>query len=130
MGAESDAARTQASQALLNYGFRFFETRKIYHAGEIVASAKVWKGTSEEVKLSVAEDLYVAIPRGQFDAVEATAEVSESVQAPVDQGQTIGNVVLKLDGQVIASSPLVATHAIAQGSIFSRAIDEIMMRFE
>jgi D-alanyl-D-alanine carboxypeptidase (penicillin-binding protein 5/6) len=130
MGAESDAARTQASQALLNYGFRFFETRKIYHADEIVASAKVWKGKSDEVKLSVAEDLYVAIPRGQFDAVEATAEVSESVQAPVDQGQTIGNVVLKLDGRVIASSPLVATHAIAQGSIFSRAIDEIMMRFE
>ncbi len=130
MGAQSDAARTQASQALLNYGFRFFESRKIYNAGDVIASAKVWKGKIDEVKLGVTEDLYVAIPRGKYDAVEAAAEISESVQAPVDQGQTIGNIVLRLDDQVIASVPLVATHTVAQGSIFSRLIDEIMMRFD
>jgi len=130
MGAQSDADRTQASQALLNYGFRFFETQKIYYAGDVVASTKVWKGRSDEVKLGVAEDLYVAIPRGKYDAVEATAEITESVQAPVDQGQMIGNVVVKLDDQVLASVPLVATHAVAKGSIFSRAIDEVMMRLD
>ena len=130
MGAQSDAARTEASQALLNYGFRFFETRKIYSACDAVASAKVWKGQSDEVALGVAADLHVVTPRGKYDSIEASAEISEAVEAPVSRGQTIGKLVLKLDGQVITSRPLVATNAVAKGSIFMRAIDGIMMRLE
>lgn len=130
LGAQSDAARTEASQALLNYGFRFFETRKIYSAGEVVTSTKVWKGASDEVDLSVIADLHATMPRGEYAAVEAAAQIIEAVEAPVDQGQTVGKVVLKLGDRVLASAPLVAISAVAQGSIFARAIDEIMMRLD
>jgi D-alanyl-D-alanine carboxypeptidase (penicillin-binding protein 5/6) len=130
MGAASDVARTEASQALLNYGFRFFESRKIYDVGDVITSTKVWKGKSDDVQLGVAADLYVAIPRGKYDEVEAAAEITESIQAPVELGQAIGTLVLKLDGRILRSVPLVATHAVAKGSIFSRAIDEVMMRLE
>lgn len=130
MGSESDLKRTEASQALLNYGFQFFESRKIYSVGDVIAHAKVWKGKAREVQLGVGSDLYVAIPRGRYDDVEAAAEISKSVKAPVASGQAVGSLHLKLEGQVVASTPLVANEAVGKGSIFSRALDEVMMRLE
>ena len=130
MGAKSDVERTEASQALLNYGFRFFESRKIYSVGDAVASAKVWKGKAREVQLGVGSDLHVALPRGRYDDVEAVAEISESVNAPIDKGQAVGILHLKLDGEDVATAPLVANEAVAKGSIFSRALDEVRMRIE
>ena len=130
MGAASDVARTEASQALLNYGFRFFESRKIYSVGDTIASVKVWKGEADEVQLGVASDLYVAIPRGTYNDVEAAAEITTSIEAPVEPGQEIGTLVLKLKGRTVRSVPLVASHAVPSGSMFSRAIDEVMMRLE
>ncbi len=130
MGGKSDLERTEASQALLNYGFRFFESRKIYGVGDVVASAKVWKGKASEVQLGVASDLFVAIPRGRYDDVEAAAEISESVKAPVELGQSVGSLHLKLEEQVVAVAPLIANEAVGKGSIFSRALDEVMMRLE
>jgi len=130
MGATSDSARTEASQTLLNYGFRFFESRKIYEVGDVISSSKVWKGKAEEVSLGVEKDLYVTIPRGKYDEIEASAEVTESIKAPVSVGPALGSLVLKLDGHVVAETTLVANHTVAKGSIFSRAIDEVMMRLE
>ena len=130
MGATSDSARTEASQTLLNYGFRFFESRKIYEVGDVISSSKVWKGKAEEVSLGVEKDLYVTIPRGKYDEIEASAEVTGSIKAPVLVGQALGSLVLKLDGHVVAETTLVANHTVAKGSIFSRAIDEVMMRLE
>lgn len=130
MGTDSDSARTEASQALLNYGFRFFESRKIYAAGDVVAAHKVWKGQTEQLELSVPEDWWAVLPRGKYDSAAASAEVSESLEAPIEKGQVLGKIVLKLDDKIVAEAPLVANHAIARGSIFSRAIDEVMMRLE
>ena len=130
MGADSDTARFEASQALLNYGFRFYESRKIYSAGDVIATHKVWKGASDEIDLSVAADVHIAIPRGKFDLVEAAAVIAEVLEAPIEQGQSIGRVVLTLDDKVVASVPLVATHAVTKGSIFSQAIDAVMMRLD
>ena len=92
MGADSDTARIAASQALLNYGFRFYESRKIYSAGDVIATHKVWKGASDEIDLSVAADVHIAIPRGKFDLVEAAAVIAEVLEAPIEQGQSIGRV--------------------------------------
>jgi D-alanyl-D-alanine carboxypeptidase (penicillin-binding protein 5/6) len=130
MGAESDSARTEASQTLLNYGFRFFESRKIYAVGDVVTTAKVWKGVANEVNVGVGEELHIVIPRGKYGEVKASAEITESVVAPFDSGQPLGSVVLMLGGREVASVPLVANRGIAQASLFSRAVDEVMMRLE
>lgn len=130
MGAESDTARTEASQALLNYGFRFFESRKIYSPGDTVATRKLWKGEQDSLELTVAEPLFVTIPRGKYDAVVASAEIAETLEAPLEKHEAVGQLVLKLDDTVVANAPLVAAHAAAAGSVFSRAIDSVMMMFE
>lgn len=130
MGAHSDGARTEASQALLNYGFRFFESRKIYEPGDTVATRKVWKGKQESIDLTVAEPLFVTIPRGKYDAVVASAEIAETLKAPLEKHEVVGQLAMTLDDTVIATAPLVAANAVAAGSIFARAIDEVMMLFE
>ncbi|MGR9089360.1 MAG: D-alanyl-D-alanine carboxypeptidase family protein [Gammaproteobacteria bacterium] len=130
MGAGSDSARTKASQALLNYGFRFFESRRIYVPGDTVATRKVWKGKQESVNLTVAEPLFVTIPRGKYDTVVASAEIAETLKAPIEKHAVVGQLVFKFDDTVIANAPLVAADAVAAGSIFSRAIDEVMMLLE
>ena len=130
----STAARTRIIAAnfglISNYGFRFFESRKIYGVGEEIASAKVWKGEAQELSLGVVSDLYVSIPRGKHDDIEAEIEIPKTIEAPVASGQVIGMLHFKLEGQVIASATLVANQAVGKGSIFDRALDEVLMRFK
>ena len=130
MGAGSDEARTAASQALLNYGFRFFETKRVFAANTSVATPRVWKGVASAVDAGLLTDLVAVVPRGSFDALDAAAEVDEPIVAPVTTGQTLGRVVLTLDGEPYATHPLVALEPVAQGSIVTRAIDGVMLWFE
>lgn len=130
MGTESDAARTKASQALLNYGFRFFETRRLYAARKEVTAATVWKGETDRIELGAARDVYVAFPRGKYAALSAVAEVDEKLEAPIAADQPLGRVKVSLEDQELLSAPLVALRPVAAGSFVSRAIDGIRLLFE
>jgi len=130
MGASSDAARTRASQALLNYGFRFYETRKLYGKGAKVASARVWQGETEQVDLGVTKDVFVTFPRGRYDELDAQAELAKQITAPVTQGQQLGIVKVTLGEAPVATVALTALSDVPEGSLASRLIDRVMMMFE
>ncbi len=130
MGAKSPGARVQASQALLNYGYRFFETPRLYAASEKVTAHKVWKGDGDTVDLGAPKDVYVTIPRGKRAGLSAVAEVKGPLIAPIAGGQELGTLNVTLDGAPLATIPLVAVTAVGEGSLVDRVIDEILMRFE
>lgn len=130
MGTESDEARTEESQKLLNYGFRYFENKLVYRAGDTVAAVKAWKGEREELPLSVSEDLEIIIPRGRFEDIEATANLPNSVSAPIQKGAKVGDMVLTLGDVTLTSVPLLANEDLPESSIFGRLIDEVKMRLE
>ncbi len=130
MGADSDGARTRASQALLNYGFRFYETRKLYGKGAKVASVRVWQGETEQVDLGVTKDVFVTFPRGRYDELDAKAELARQITAPVAQGQQLGVVQVKLGEASVATVALTALADVPEGSLVSRLIDRVMMMFE
>lgn len=130
MGTESDDARTEESQKLLNFGFRYFENKQIYRAGDSVASVKAWKADSDTLALTVASDLSITIPRGRFDEIQASAKLPNSVSAPIKQGEKIGDMVLSLDGEIVTAVPLLAKDDLSEGSIFNRLLDEVKMRLE
>lgn len=130
MGAESDGARTRASQALLNYGFRFYETRKLYAKGAKVATARVWQGETENVDLGVQRDVHVTFPRGRYDELEAKAEIGKQITAPVAAGQQLGVVDVALGESKVATVPLTALNEVPEGSIVSQLIDRVMMMLE
>jgi D-alanyl-D-alanine carboxypeptidase (penicillin-binding protein 5/6) len=130
MGTSSDAARTEASYALLNYAYRFFETRQLYGAKDIVASPRVWGGAVEQVPLGSFEPVYVTIPRGREKELDAVAHLNEPIKAPVAEGQQLGTISVALGEDVLAEVPLVALSAVGTGSIFSRLYDEVLLLFE
>jgi serine-type D-Ala-D-Ala carboxypeptidase (penicillin-binding protein 5/6) len=130
LGDTSENARAVDSQALLNWGFRFFETHKLYDAGKAIAKQKVWKGAVDEVQLGLAEPLLVSMPRGKYAQLKPAMEVPKTLVAPIAKGQKIGTVKVSLDGKVIAQRPLVALNAVEEGGFFKRLWDEFWMWWE
>lgn len=130
MGAESDKQRSRDSQALLNYGFRFFETQRLYEAGEALQQAKVWFGTQEQLNLGLSEDLALTIPRGRYQDLKIDAQMDARIEAPISAGQVLGQVNIKLDEQILANRDLVALHDVADGGLVKKAMDSFKMLFE
>ncbi|MDH5472510.1 MAG: D-alanyl-D-alanine carboxypeptidase [Gammaproteobacteria bacterium] len=130
LGTRSEKARADVSQSLLSYGFRFFESSKLYAAGEGLNKARIWKGENENLSLGLKEDLHVTIPRGQYKYLDAVMEVNKDIVAPVEKGQQLGTVKVMLDGEEIISRPLVALQAVAEGSIWQRTKDQIIQLFQ
>ena len=130
LGTKSEEARADASQALLNYGFRFFETHKLYDSGSKLASARIWKGATDSVDLGLDDTLYVTIPRGEYSHLDAAMQLRDQIIAPVTQDQPLGRVVVRLADQLVAEKDLVALQPVAEGSFWQRIVDEALLYFE
>jgi len=130
LGTKSSRARTNDSQALLNYGFRFFETRLLYEAGGAVAETRVWKGETENADLGLTTDLYVTIPRGSYEQLQAKIELPDQVIAPITQTTQIGRVRINLDNETLAEANLVALNTVNEGTIWQVAKDSVLLWFE
>ncbi len=130
LGTSSEKAREAASQSLLSYGFRFYESNKLYSAGESLNNVRIWKGEISELNLGLENDLYVTIPRGQYKNLDALMDVSSNIEAPVQKGQQMGNVVVTFEGEELVSKPLIALQSVAEGSFFQRTKDQIIQLFQ
>lgn len=130
MGSKSEEARAQESQSLLNYGFRFYETHKLYAKGQVLAEPKVWKGEVENVQLGVAEDVLVLIPRGKYEQLQARMDLPSLLVAPVETGRKVGSVKVNLDGKALVERPLVAITEAPEGGIWRRMVDGFWLWFE
>lgn len=130
LGTASAAARINGSQALINYGFRFYETRLLYRAGETVTQAKIWKSEKEVTPLGLMEDLYVTIPRGSFDEVESVLNIPAILMAPVAQGQPLAELQVSLNGNSLIKEPLRALDPNPSGSFWQRTRDGVQLWFE
>ncbi len=127
MGDVSEKQRANDSLALLNWGFRFFETHNLYTPGKIVAKQKVWKGAQDEVELGVAQPLQVSVQRGRYNDLKPSIELAKNLEAPIKQGQQVGTVKVSLEGKIIAQAPLVAVAAVEEGGFFKRLWDSFWM---
>ena len=130
LGTSSSKSRTDGSAALLNYGFRFFETRLLYKAGETIAEARIWKAEKELTPLGLPEDLYVTIPRGSFDNVESVLNIPATLLAPVAQGQPLAELQVSLNGDELINMPLRALEENPDGSFWQRTRDGVTLWFE
>ncbi|MEE3236334.1 MAG: D-alanyl-D-alanine carboxypeptidase family protein [Pseudomonadota bacterium] len=130
LGTSSAKTRIDGSHALLNYGFRFFETRLLYRAGETVATTRIWKAEKEMTSLGLPEDLYVTIPRGSFDEVESVLNMPPQLLAPVAQCQPLAELQVSLNGESILNTPLRALEDNPDGSFWQRTRDGVALWFE
>ena len=129
MGTSSEEARAIETQKLLTYGFRYYETHKLYDAGQILASVRVFSGASDAVELAIEDEVYVTIPRGAAESMTATIDVDEFIQAPIQLRQTMGAVNVILGEERVFSGEVVAAHAVEEGGMFKQFVDWISLMF-
>ena len=130
LGMPRPKARTDGSLALLNYGFRFFETRLLYKAGETVTEAKIWKSANEKTPFGLPEDLYITVPRGSYDELESFLSMPSVLLAPVAQGQPLAELEVNLNGSRLITAPLRALLENPSGSAWQRSRDSLMLLLE
>jgi len=129
MGTPSDAARANDSQALLNYGFRFFQSAKIYNGNDNVYQQRVWKGEHKYIALGVNKGFYVTIPRRAYPDLQVSLTINPNAYAPIEKGQVLGTINVSLKGKKIATHPLVALQADPLGGWWTRFTDSIVHWF-
>lgn len=130
LGTSSAKSRIDGSQALLNYSFRFFETRLLYKAGDKVTVATIWKAQNVSTQLGLPDDLYITIPRGRFDKVESTVNMPSILLAPVAKGQALAELQVSLDGNNLVNEPLRALEDNPGGTLWQRTRDSVRLWFE
>ena len=129
LGATSENARAAESQKLLNYGFQFYESQLVYKTGAAISELKVWKGKDNTLAATVAEDLYITLPKGEYSRVKATLTTQQPLIAPIKAGQEVGTIEFALDGKVIDSQKLVAAKDVGIAGFFGRLWDTIRLWF-
>lgn len=130
LGTASDKSRIDGSAALINYGFRFFETHLLYKAGEEITRARIWKSANEYTPLGVMEDLYVTVPRGRYDSLESVQNMPAILMAPVTAGQPLAEIKVSLDGNDVVHEQLSALEDNPSGSFWQRTVDSVKLWFE
>ncbi|SJM92127.1 D-alanyl-D-alanine carboxypeptidase DacC [Crenothrix polyspora] len=130
MGTKSQTARAVENQTLLNYGFRFFESHRLYEGNKALNEARIWKGQEKILPLGLAEDLYVTVPRRHYQDMKAVVNVDKKILAPVKVGDKFGSVDVTLKGEMLIKKDLIALKAVEKGSIFRRLIDSALQLME
>jgi D-alanyl-D-alanine carboxypeptidase (penicillin-binding protein 5/6) len=127
LGAVSEAMRASESQRLLNYGFQFYESTLVYSQSQPINTIPVYKGSKKSVMSSVAKDLYLSLPKGDYARVKATMTSKQPLIAPIKAGQEIGTITFTLDDKVINKQNLVALKDINEAGFFGRIIDSLRL---
>ena len=130
LGTDSEEARAEESQKLLSYGFRFYETHRLYAANQPLSTVRIWKGASEKLPVGLQHELYITIPRGEYSKLDAQMKLKQPIIAPASKGAHYGSLNVSLDGQTLAVKPLVALQDVAEGDIFQQVVDDIKLWFE
>lgn len=129
MGANSEQARAVETQKLLTWGFRFFETYRAYSAGDVLSQVRVWMGQSNQLDIGPLTDLVMTIPRDSQKDLKAEMKVHPEIRAPIRKGDTLGNVVITLNDEVLLDRPLVALNDVEQAGFFKRLWHSIQLFF-
>ena len=129
MGADNDAHRVQESQMLLSYGFRFFETKRLYEADAPLESAKVWYGEADAVELGVAAPVTVTFPRGHYEQVAVEMTLAEVIEAPIQAGDELGELRVSLNEETLHNGPLIALSPVEEAGVFAQLGDFLTLLF-
>ncbi|BAL22485.1 D-alanyl-D-alanine carboxypeptidase family protein [Azoarcus sp. KH32C] len=127
LGTESDTVRAQESLKLLNYGFQFFDTAKLYSANQELSRFRVWKGQINELPVGFTQDFVMSLPKGQAEKLQTELTSMQPVVAPLQKGQPVGTLKVSLDGKAIGEYPVVALQDVPVAGFFGRLWDALLM---
>ena len=129
LGAKSPDQRTKVSKSLLEYGFRFYETHKLFSSNQELTQTRVFSGDKNTISLGVIDDTYISIPRRQIKNIKKKFVIDQNLSAPVSKDEAVGYVVIELEGKPITTFKLFAMETIAEGSFYRKTLDSIYRYF-
>ncbi len=129
LGAKDEKTRADYSQELIEYGFRFFETHKLYDAGSVLADSRIWKGTKDTVPAGILEDFYVTVQQGHYKQLKGFMQLDGSLDAPVNRGDLVGTAIIKDGDTIVTEVPLIALDAVDAGGFWSKVTDSVKKLF-
>ena len=129
LGAKSPDQRTKASKALLEYGFRFYETHKIFSSNQELIQARVFNGDKNNISLGVIDDTYISVPRRQIKNIKKKFVIDRNLSAPVNQNEAVGYMIIELEGKVVTTYKLFAMESIKEGNFYRKTLDSIYRYF-
>jgi len=129
MGTSSADARAQEVQKMLNYGFRYYQTERLFRAGQELMQARIWGGEQDQVSVGMSEDIYVTIPRDSRDQLESVVDLDSVIKAPIKAGDELGRVRVTQDGETLVEQPVLALTDVPEGGLFKRLWDAIKLFF-
>ena len=129
MGSKGPEARAQASLELLNYGFRFYESHRLYAAAKPVENLRVWMGDLQDLPVGPARDVVATIPRGRYQELSARLDKAPDLTAPIARGARVGDIVVNFKGEELVRVPLVALQDVNEGSLWQKARDTVLQWF-
>lgn len=127
LGTRSEEARAQETQKLFGYGFRFFETHMLYKPHEKLVDVRIWKGDEKQLTVGLTDGLAVTVPRGQYKSLAVTTHIQTPVVAPINTGETVGHIEVKLGDTLISQHPIAALKSVEAGSWWRRLWDHVWM---
>jgi D-alanyl-D-alanine carboxypeptidase (penicillin-binding protein 5/6) len=130
LGTASDSVRAQESLKLLNYGFQFYDSVRLYEKGQPVSTLEVWKGSENRVKAGFQSDMFVTLPRGQADKVKAEFISQQPLVAPISAGQRVGTLKVMVEAALVAEYPVVALENVGIAGYFGRTWDTLRLWFK
>lgn len=129
MGTNSSEARAQEIQKMLNYGFRYYESERLFQSGQELIEARVWGGQTDQLSVGMTEDVYVTIPRGSRNDLESTVDLDSVIKAPIKVGDELGRFKVSYNGEVLVDQPVLALTEVPEGGFFKRIWDAIKLFF-
>ncbi|MBO4119221.1 D-alanyl-D-alanine carboxypeptidase [Cupriavidus gilardii] len=130
IGTTSEQVRTQESLKVLNYGFQFFDTLRLYDKGQVLATPDIYKGKNDTIKIGVRDETYVTVPKGTAGRLKPVLERQELLVAPISAGQQVGTVKLMDGTSKVAEFPVVALEEVPEAGFFGRIWDTIRLWFK
>ncbi|KAF0284456.1 D-alanyl-D-alanine carboxypeptidase family protein [Spiribacter roseus] len=127
MGAETPEQRVSQSKSLLNYGYRFFETHRLYAADEPIETPRLWKGVADTLPVGVAEDVFITLPADTYDQLDARIRLNEPLEAPVAAGDRVGRLSVSRNDEVVRERDIIALETVPEAGFVGRTIDTVRL---
>ncbi|RUR32884.1 D-alanyl-D-alanine carboxypeptidase [Vreelandella andesensis] len=129
MGTSSEESRAQETQKLLSYGFRFYETMKLYERGAVLATPRIWGGESNELRVGVDGEVFMTLPRNRNEELRARLNLDADLKAPMAVGDDVGTLEVYLGEEMVGERQLVALENVEEGGLFKRLFDQVRRFF-
>ncbi len=111
-------------EALFDYGFETYPSQMLCQQGEVFGAIKVAGSLIPSLSVVAAEQLTYPLKEGEYLSV--SVEVAHTLQAPVDDGMTVGWVTWSMNGTVVAETELLCAGSAAKNSYQQRGLRDLL----